>query len=357
VIQNCRISNARCVGICLGIAPNVKHFDEGGFGDHVVRNNTVERCGQAGIAGDRGAAVSLIANNLVQDINWLREFGGDEIAGIKFHMSVDTEIRGNLIRRVRGEKPQSPSNKISNGGCYGIWMDWCNQGTRITGNIIYDTESNNIFLEMNHGPILVDNNILMGGGIASMSEGNVIAHNLFIDCPFAFSPALGRWSAHHKPHTHLMVGEMREGIPRNDRWYGNLFVRCGLDKLKAFEACISDNNVYLAGAKKSSWGDRSSVESLFAPVITRTESDHGVKIEFTLNQDAVDATSPWVSAKMIGILDPSEQSIEDRYGNPIGVDRDIRGQKRLKPIPGPLAAPVCGTNSIEWQMTQASDSL
>ena len=357
VIQNCRISNARCVGICLGIAPNVKHFDEGGFGDHVVRNNIVERCGQAGIAGDRGAAVSLIANNLVQDINWLREVGGDEIAGIKFHLSVDTEIRGNLIRRVRREKLQSASNQISNGGGYGIWMDWSNQGTRITGNIIYDTESNNIFLEMNHGPILVDNNILMGGGIASSSEANLITHNLFIDCPFAFSPALGRWSYHNKPHTHMVIGEKREGIPRNDRCYNNLFVRCGLDKLKAFEECISDNNIYLAGAKKSTWGDRSSVESTFAPVITRTESDHGVKIDFTLNQDAVDATGPWVSAKMIGVLDPSEQSIEDRYGNPIAVDQDIRGQKRLKPIPGPLALPISGTNSIEWQMAQASDGM
>jgi hypothetical protein len=356
VIQNCRIMHARCVGICLGIATETDDRDVNNFGNHLVRNNIVERCGQAGIAGDRGASMSLIADNLVQDINDRREFGGDEIDGIKFHMSLDTEIRGNLIRRIRREKPRDPCDVISDGGGYGIWIDWSNQGTRITGNIIYCSDSNDIFLEMNHGPILVENNILMQGGIASMSEANVIAHNLFLGCPFAFASDTNRYSCRYKPHTRIPIGVGRPGIPSNDRWHNNIFVKRGLEKLMPFEKCVADNNVFLAGAKKSTWGDQASLESSFVPIITLSESDRGVKLEFTLNQDAVEAIGPWVSAKMIGVLDPSEQSIEDRYANPITVNQDIRGQKRLKPIPGPLAAPISGTNTINWQITQASSS-
>jgi len=350
VIQNCRITNARCVGICLGIAPDRDTRDVNNWGYHIVRNNIVERCGQAGIAGERGPSFSLIAHNLVQDINDRREFGGDEIAGIKFHMSIDTEIRGNLIRRVQRDKPHSASTRISDGGGYGIWIDWSNQGTRISGNIIYATESNNIFLEMNHGPILVDNNILIGGGIASMSEANVIAHNLFLDCPFAFGEAKGRRSSHRKPHTHIFIGEMREGIPCNDRWYNNIFVGKGLDGLKPFKDCISENNVFLAGAKKSKWGDQTSVESPMVPIVTRTESPNGMKIEFTLDQATADATGPWVDAKLIGVLEPSGQTIEDRFGNPITVDTDIQGQKRSKPIVGPLAAPFADVNMVNWKL-------
>ena len=352
VIQNCRITNARCVGICLGIAPGVDLSDVTAVGYHLVRNNIVERCGQAGIAGDRGPSFSLIADNLVQDINDRREFGGDEIAGIKFHMSIDTDIRGNLIRRVQRDKPHSPSTQISNGGVYGIWIDWSNQGTRISGNIIYATESSNIFLEMNHGPILVDNNILIGGGIASMSEANVIAHNLFLDCPFAFGEAKGRRSSHRKPHTHIFIGEKREGIPCNDRWYNNIFVGKGLDELKPFKDCISKNNVFLAGARKSTWGDQTSIESPMVPIVTRTESPNGMKIEFTLDQATADATGPWVDAKLIGILEPSGQTIEDRFGNPITVDTDILGRKRSKPIVGPLAAPVADVNMVNWQLAK-----
>ena len=63
-----------------------------------------------------------------------------------------TVIRGNLIRRV----------PLLSHGAFGIWMDWANQGTRITGNIIYDTGTANIgqTIEDRYGkPITVDTNL------------------------------------------------------------------------------------------------------------------------------------------------------------------------------------------------------
>lgn len=122
IIENCTVTNARCVGIILGHAPGVDYRDIDAFGDHVVRNNVIRRCGQAGIAGQKGATRSLIAGNLIEETNYRREFGGWETAAIKFHNSVDTVISGNLIRGVFHQQQ----------GAFGIWIDFGNQGIRIT---------------------------------------------------------------------------------------------------------------------------------------------------------------------------------------------------------------------------------
>ncbi|HID24512.1 MAG TPA: right-handed parallel beta-helix repeat-containing protein, partial [Planctomycetaceae bacterium] len=240
IIQNCKITNARCVGIILGHARGVDHNDIDAFGDHIIRNNIIRRCGQAGIAGQKGATRCLVAGNLIEDTNYRREFGGWETAAIKFHESVDTVIRGNLIRRARHETH----------GAFGIWMDWANQGTRITGNVVYHTETAAIFLEMNHGPILVDNNVVIGGGVRSNSEACVFAHNLFHDCPFAMVVDLRRRSQYYKPHTRIPVGR-KHGIHQDDKWYYNIFVRRGLAAVRAAPGYAADYNLFLEGARKS----------------------------------------------------------------------------------------------------------
>ncbi len=94
LIQNCRVTNARCVGIVLGHAVGVNYDDIDAFGDHVVRHNLIRRCGEAGIGGQKGATRCLIEGNLIEDTNYRKEFGGWETAAIKFHQSVDTDLTG-----------------------------------------------------------------------------------------------------------------------------------------------------------------------------------------------------------------------------------------------------------------------
>ena len=248
IIENCTVTNARCVGIILGHAPGVDYSDIDAFGDHIVRNNVIRRCGQAGIAGQKGATRSLISGNLIEDTNYRREFGGWETAAIKFHNSVDTVISGNLIRGVYHQKE----------GAFGIWMDFGNQGTRITRNIIYNTEAATVFLEMDHGPTLVDNNILIGQPVRSNSEATVFAHNLFVDCGYDYSPDTGRRSEYYTPHTTKIVGR-KTGTAQDDKWFNNIFVRQGLDRVKTAPGYASDYNVFLEGAKKSTFGDEHSV--------------------------------------------------------------------------------------------------
>jgi hypothetical protein len=337
IIQNCTITNARCVGIILGHAPGVDYRDIDTFGDHVIRNNIIRRCGQAGIAGQKGATRSVISNNLIEDTNYRKEFGGWETAAIKFHNSVDTVISHNLIRSVFHQQE----------GAFGIWMDYANQGIRITGNVIYDTQAATIFLEMDHGPTLVDNNILIGKEVRSNSEATVFAQNLFVDCGYQYNPDTRRRSAYYTPHTTKAVGT-KTGTAQDDRWFNNIFIRKGLDDIKNAPGYVSDYNIFLEGAGKSSFGDEHSAVEPFVTEFVYGSHPLGVTIRFSMNDAFSKLKCPWVDAVLVGIFSTVRQTIEDRFGKPIKVDTDINGNKFTKPVAGPLADIKQGDNTFEW---------
>jgi hypothetical protein len=337
IIENCEVVNARCVGIILGHAPGMDYRDIDAFGEHIVRNNVIRRCGQAGIAGQKGATRCLISGNFIEDTNYRKEFGGWETAAIKFHNSVDTVISGNLIRGVYRQKE----------GAFGIWMDFGNQGTRITRNIIYGTQAATIFLEMDHGPTLVDNNILIGPAIRSNSEATVFAHNLFVDCGYEYAPDTGRRSEYYKPHTTQNVGR-KTGTAQDDKWYNNIFVRKGLDNVKTAPGYASDCNVFLEGAKKSTFGDEKSAVDSHITGFTIKDEPHGVIITFSVNDAPFRVKGPQVNAELVGIFPTVGQRIEDRFGKPIVVNSDINGRQCAPPICGPLADLQSGSNSITW---------
>jgi alpha-N-arabinofuranosidase len=338
IIQNCTITNARCVGIILGQAPGVNYDDIDAYGDHIIRNNVIRRCGQAGIAGQKGATRCLIADNFIEDTNYRREFGGWETAAIKFHHSVDTVIRGNLIRGVYFQQQ----------GAFGIWIDFGNQGTRITRNIIYNTQAATVFLEMNHGPILVDNNVLIGQSVRSNSEATVFAHNLFVDCGYEYHPDVNRQSQYFEPHTTKLAGR-KTGTAQDDKWYNNIFVRKGLDRVKNASGYVSDYNVFLEGARKSSFGDEHSVTDPADAGLTIEDRAQGVAITFEVPRAILEMAGPLVGAELVGMFPTVGQTIEDRDGNPVVVDTDINGKRFTRPIAGPLAGLREGKNVIVWR--------
>lgn len=341
IIENCTVTNARCVGIILGHAPGVDYSDIDAYGDHIIRNNVIRRCGQAGIAGQKGATRSLICGNLIEETNYRREFGGWETAAIKFHNSVDTVISGNLIRGVYRQKQ----------GAFGIWIDFGNQGIRITRNVIYNTEAAAVFLEMNHGPILVDNNVLIGQPTRSNSEATVFAHNLFVDCGYEYSPDTKRRSAYYRPHTTVGAGR-KSGTAQDDRWFNNIFIRQGLDKVKTAPGYASDYNIFIEGAKKSSFDDKNSVVEPYVTELTIKGHPFGTTITFSMNDAPFRVKGPRVNAELVGVFPTVGQTIEDRYGNSIEVNTDINGKEYALPIAGPLADLKQGLNTIVWQIKQ-----
>ena len=103
-------------------------------------------------------------NNHIYNIWIKRQFSGAERGGIKFHGAIDTHIYNNRI----------------NNASRGMWLDWMTQGTRITGNLFYDNVVEDLYMEVNHGPYIVDNNIFGSPfNLWDMSDGGAFVHNLF----------------------------------------------------------------------------------------------------------------------------------------------------------------------------------
>ena len=232
IIEDNVIHDSRCSGISLGtngdLGQNewtrlrVKHgtqrqrevvfralqagWDRDTVGSHVVRNNTIHNCEQTGICGNLGAIFSEISGNHIFDIHVKNQFNGAEIAGIKLHAPIDVILRGNHVHHA----------------ARGMWMDWQAQGTRITGNVLYANSSEDLFLEVTHGPCVVDNNVLLSPvSVRNLAQGTAFAHNLLAG-RVELERVLVRYTPYHRPHSTAVAGLMTvQG--GDDRWFNNLF--------------------------------------------------------------------------------------------------------------------------------------
>ena len=181
-------------------------WDREHIGSHLIRGNTIFDCGQNGIVGHLGCIFSTIEDNHIYNIALKGEFYGYEIAGIKLHAAIDVAIRHNRIHDCT----------------LGTWLDWQTQGTRVSRNLYY-ANHRDLFVEVSHGPYLVDHNIL--GSKASLdtwSQGGAFVNNLV--CGTVFSqPVLERPTPYHVPHSTQVAGfaAIHGG---DDRFVGNIFL-------------------------------------------------------------------------------------------------------------------------------------
>jgi len=185
IIENNTITHSRCTGLTLGkygdeydntsadsatgYVATVERAAARGWnretvGGHLVRNNTITHCEQAGIAGSLGAIFSEIRGNEVHHIHVRKQFTGHEQAGIKLHAPIDTLIAENHVHHCHRA----------------FWMDWMTQGTRITRNLCHDSSEEDLFAEVNHGPFVVDHNLFLSPvSLRNWSQGGAYLHNLF----------------------------------------------------------------------------------------------------------------------------------------------------------------------------------
>jgi alpha-L-arabinofuranosidase len=207
------------------------------IGSHIVRNNTVAYCEQAGIVGSLGAAFSTVEDNTFHDIHVRRLFTGAEMAAIKFHGALDGEISRNHIYRCNR----------------GIWLDWMTQGTRVSRNLLHDNgPSEDLFLEVNHGPVLVDHNLFLSPqSLLINSQGAGFAHNL-IAGKVRVITGESRLTPANKPHATQLDG-LHPNLSGDDRYFHNLFVGGGglkpYDRVKL--PVQMAGNVFLNGAQPS----------------------------------------------------------------------------------------------------------
>lgn len=305
------------------------------IGHHIVRNNTISYCEQAGIVGSLGAVFSTISGNTIHDVHVRRFFSGAEMAGIKLHAAIDVTISGNHIYRT----------------CLGTWLDWMAQGTRVTGNLYHDNYSNDLFVEVDHGPFLVDNNIFLSTKtLLSFSQGGAYVHNL-IAGDIQNNPHDSRLTPYMKPHSTELAG-VHDNPFGDDRFFNNIFVKRA--SLKPYDGAAlpvwMSGNVFLGGATPSARETEPLYKPDFDPALKLVEKDDGYYLEFTFDSAwRRERTSGIVTTSLLGKTAISGAPFEQPDGAPLQVDHDYSGNKRdvSNPTPGPFETPGNGSISIK----------
>ena len=323
IIENNTISHSKCVGITLGkygdewdnksatatayndtIERALKNgWNKETVGSHVVRKNTVTHCEQAGIVGSLGCIFSTVEGNEFRHIHTHKLFSGAETAAIKFHAAIDMVIKDNLVRQSGG---------------YGLlWLDWMAQGTRISGNLFYNNLDPNVFMEVNHGPFLLDNNIFLGSNFKNWSQGGAYCYNI-LPGAITVKPQT-RETPYHRPHTTEVLG-LSSIAGGDDRYLNNLMTQP--NAFDSIEKTIK--NMLVKGNQP--------VQS--AKIL---EKDDGIYLSFELPE--IQPTQP-VTAERLGKTLVSQAAFENPAGTPMTLATDYFGKPRDPANPG--AGPFTG---------------
>ena len=306
------------------------------IGHHIVRNNRISHCEQAGLVGSMGAAFSSITGNVIHDIHIRQLFTGYEMAGIKIHGAIDTLISHNHIYRT----------------CRGIWLDWMTQGTRVTRNLLHDNNTQeDLLLEVNHGPFLVDHNLFLSPrSLTDMSEGGAYVQNLFAG-RIVPRPELKRETPFHRPHSTEVAG-LRDTEGGDDRFYNNIFVAYdGLAPYdKASHPMFIAGNVFLKSAKAGKHEPNPLVNTEFDPSINLIEEENGFYLHITLDKMWAEKQSrQLVTTELLGRAKIPDLPYKQPDGSPYHINADYFGKRRnpANPFPGPFENPGVGKLTLK----------
>ena len=374
IIENNVIHDSKCSGITLGKERGTGHnvwsadkanvnndgnihyievtfrtlrngWDKENIGSHIVRNNTIYNCEQTGICGSMGAVFSTIENNHIYNIWTKRQFNGAEIGGIKFHAAVDAVIRKNRIHDCGR----------------GLWLDWMTQGTRVSGNLFYNNSMEDIFLEVNHGPFIVDNNILLSpNAIRTQSEGGAYLHNLIAGVVYAW-PEPNRFTPYFLAHSTSIAG-LTTIFGGDDRFYNNIFIgrgdkSDGNQKLKygtevynnaKLPVWMSDN-IYYYGAKPCVKEKNFIESSGFNPEVKLKEEGDNVYLNLTLNQEYYTNKGQIITSEILGSAKIPKTRFENANGTALIFDKDFFGNIRSSEnsVAGPFVGLAKGNLTLK----------
>ncbi|MFW6035073.1 MAG: right-handed parallel beta-helix repeat-containing protein [Halothermotrichaceae bacterium] len=344
-------------------------------GSHIIRNNTIYDCGQNGIVGHLGCVFSEIYDNHIYNIALKREFYGHEIAGIKLHAAVDVQIHNNRIHDCS----------------LGTWMDWQTQGTRISRNLYY-RNNRDMFIEVSHGPYIVDNNILASEyALDNYSQGGAYINNLIYG-KMVLRKVLKRSTPYHIPHSTKIAGFSVIHCG-DDRFYNNIFI--GRDSIEGIardvvrgdnrsegvgtahyngyttsleeylekvhqkpgdveifmetdQPVYINNNVYLNGAVPFEREGEKLVADQFSPEFSITEEGDEVYLSCELPEDFEKISGEIQSTETLGKVRLADADFENPDGSDLTVDKDYTGEKRKeKNVVGPIVNLKKGKNRVK----------
>ena len=394
IIEDNVISNSKCVGISLGkdrqsgqnrwtIERTLSGFNrelevifqaedmgwkKENIGSHIIRNNEIFDCEQAGIVGHLGCVFSIIENNYIHDCNAKRQYSGAEVGCIKLHAAIDVIVRNNVLEN----------------GYNGLWLDWQGIGTRVTGNVFFNNDHTDIWTEVTHGPCLIDNNVLLSpDAFLEWGQGAAFVHNI-ISGYITFHPVQERYTPYHAPHSTKIVGVMN--FPGgDDRYYNNIFtiapdskydykdagtsvynerppyydgiytdmssrnitnplllsfneqMAAGNSQPPRFQLAMRvANNVYYNGVKPYAYETNPVTSGNDAKVSLEKRAD-GIYVKITVDGALNRAQTELMGTNNLGKTYYSNGYYENPDGTPLVIDKDFFGNARSsKPVPGPF---------------------
>ena len=338
-------------------------------GSHIVRNNTIYDCGQTGVVGHMGCVFSEIYGNHIYNIGNKEEFFGYEIAGIKFHAAIDVQIHDNYIHNC--------------GGVAGIWLDWQTQGTRVSRNLFRDNDKawSDLFIEVSHGPYMVDNNIFASKhNILSVSQGGAYVHNLFFGVNKR-QACLPRVTPYHGNHTTEIAGYVCI-YGEDDRWYQNVFAGNAeeTDEYKKgtaqYNGCPTSIEEYCGEEHKGEGSNETGRQPAYidgncyfngAEAFAREENkfagsmdihpklideDGKIYLELDVPQEMLQVKTRTICTENLSPPRVAEQPYENPDGTSLAIDTDYSGKNRSEtPTSGPFEGIGIGYNKIPvWSL-------
>jgi hypothetical protein len=235
------------------------------------------------------------------------------------------------------------------------------QGTRVSRNLFHDNDNVDLFVEVDHGPFVIDNNIFLStNAIQDWSEGGAYAHNVIGGTVATWKQ--GRRTPYFKPHSTTWVG-IEDISGGDDRYYNNIFTgnketakpsfaffqpkyikqHDGLDVYDSVEyKVIAEGNVYTNGAAPGAFETNVTKQPATAPILSC--KDNGTVL---LNWNCPSQKVTLVSSKMLGKARVPDARFENPDGSSLTIDIDYYGKKRNTNTPnaGPFES---GSSLIVW---------
>ena len=335
------------------------------IGSHIVRNNVIYDCGQNGIVGHLGCVFCEICGNEIFRIGTKHEFYGHELGGIKLHAAIDTFVHNNYVHDCT----------------LGMWFDWQAQGLRVHANI-FECNNRDLFVEVSHGPYLVDNNIFASAyAFDNASQGGAYAHNLVCGF-FNHYPVLNRSTPYHFPHSTLPAGTVPV-YGGDDRWMQNVFVG-GKEEGKfygtsEYNGSPTSMEEYIERVRALGYGDLEQFERVKQPVFIRgnvycngalpfeaetnccvcearaevqiVRGPDGVYLETELPEEMFLEKGELVTSEKLGMTRITEERFEGPDGSDLRLDTDCLGNVVGDAVlAGPLQRLHAGANRVKiWE--------
>ncbi len=235
------------------------------------------------------------------------------------------------------------------------------QGTQVTGNLLYNNTTDDIFVEVNHGPFLIENNILLSElSIRDWSEGGAFVHNL-IAGNMELRPQ-SRETPFQLPHS-TEVGGLKTTQCGDNRYFNNIFVggvaeinnqKSGLGVYnEANLPMFVNGNVYLNGATRFEI-ESNPLEIAYNPEVKIERTDEGVFLTMDIDKKLKKMKNQVVTTELLGEALIPGQGYVNPDDSPITIDIDYLGnaRNRRNPTVGPLENPGQGKQTFKVWSTK-----